>query len=81
MAAAAGAVVQAAAAANAAVIDNTAPDSENAASCTFAAAVVETDLVVFGNVGDSRIYWIPDHGSTGDPTELSVDDSVALGCK
>ena len=77
VAAAAGAVVKAAAAANAAVVDNTAPDSENAASCTFAAAVVEADLVVFGNVGDSRVYWIPDHGSIGEPAELSVDDSVA----
>jgi serine/threonine protein phosphatase PrpC len=71
------AVVKAAASANAAVIDNTAAGSENAASCTFAAAVVEGDLVVFGNVGDSRIYWIPDHGSSGEPIELSVDDSVA----
>jgi serine/threonine protein phosphatase PrpC len=77
VAAISGAVVQAAAAANAAVIDNTAPASENAASCTFAAAVVEADLVVFGNVGDSRVYWIPDHGANGNPTELSVDDSVA----
>ena len=77
VAAISGAVVKAAAAANTAVIDNTAPDSENAASCTFAAAVVEADLVVFGNVGDSRVYWIPDHGSIGEPTELSVDDSVA----
>jgi serine/threonine protein phosphatase PrpC len=32
---------------------------------------------VFGNVGDSRIYWIPDQGASGDATELSVDDSVA----
>jgi serine/threonine protein phosphatase PrpC len=77
VAATAGALVKAAAAANAAVIENTAPDSENAASCTFAAAVVEADLVVFGNVGDSRVYWIPDHGSTGEPMELSIDDSVA----
>jgi serine/threonine protein phosphatase PrpC len=71
------AVVKAAVSANAAVIDNTATGSENAASCTFAAAVVEGDLVVFGNVGDSRVYWIPDHGSSGEPIELSVDDSVA----
>ena len=76
-AAVAGAVVKAATAANTAVIDNTAQATENAASCTFAAAVVESDLVVFGNVGDSRIYWIPDHGSNSDPAELSVDDSVA----
>jgi serine/threonine protein phosphatase PrpC len=72
-----GAVVKAAAEANAAVIENTAPGSDNAASCTFVAAVVEADLVVFGNVGDSRVYWIPDAGSSRNPTELSVDDSVA----
>jgi serine/threonine protein phosphatase PrpC len=77
VAAIAGAVVKAASAANAAVIDKTAQDSDNAASCTFAAAVVEADLVVFGNVGDSRVYWLPEPGSGGDPTELSVDDSVA----
>ena len=71
------AVVKAAASANAAVIKNTAPGSENAASCTFAAAVVEDGLVVFGNVGDSRVYWIPDRGAKSDPAELSVDDSVA----
>ena len=71
------AVVKAAAAGNAAVIECTADGSPNAASCTFATAVVEGDLVVFGNVGDSRIYWIPDHGSSDDPAELSVDDSVA----
>jgi serine/threonine protein phosphatase PrpC len=71
------AVAKAAAAANTAAIDSTAPGSQNAASCTFAAAVVEADLVVYGNVGDSRVYWIPDHGSDGSPVELSVDDSVA----
>jgi serine/threonine protein phosphatase PrpC len=69
-------VEAAAAAANAAVIDQTAQDSNSAASCTFAAAVVEDDLIVFGNVGDSRVYWIPDRGS-GEPRELSLDDSVA----
>jgi serine/threonine protein phosphatase PrpC len=67
----------AAAGANAAVIDNTAPDSEGAASCTFSAAVVEADLIVFGNVGDSRVYWIPDKGSEQSPQQLSIDDSVA----
>jgi serine/threonine protein phosphatase PrpC len=71
------AVVKATAAANAAVIESTAPGSDNAASCTFAAAVIEGDLVVYGNVGDSRIYWIPDRGSSEEPTELSIDDSVA----
>jgi hypothetical protein len=70
-------MVKAAATANAAVIESTAPGSDNAASCTFAAAVVENGVVVFGNIGDSRVYWIPDHGSGGDPAELSIDDSVA----
>ena len=37
----------------------------HAAACTFAAAVVEGDLVVFGNVGDSRVYWLPDPGGSG----------------
>jgi serine/threonine protein phosphatase PrpC len=58
------------------VIANTAPDSDNAASCTFAAAVIEGDLVVHGNVGDSRVYWLPDLGA-GDALQLSLDDSVA----
>lgn len=62
-------------AANDAVIANTAADSANAASCTFAAAVVEGSEVAYGNVGDSRVYWIPD--SAEEPRLLSVDDSVA----
>jgi serine/threonine protein phosphatase PrpC len=62
--------------ANAAVIANTAPESANAASCTLAAAVLEGHLVVYGNLGDSRVYWLPDPGA-GDPLQLSVDDSVA----
>jgi serine/threonine protein phosphatase PrpC len=77
MAAMAQAMTQAAAAANEAVIANTAPDSENAASCTFAAAVLEGDQISYGNVGDSRIYWLPDLGSAEPPVQLSVDDSVA----
>jgi serine/threonine protein phosphatase PrpC len=38
---------------------------------------VEADLIVFGNVGDSRVYWIPDKGGEQKPQQLSVDDSVA----
>lgn len=57
-----------------AVRRTTAADSRHAAACTFAAAVIEADLLVFGNVGDSRVYWLPD---TGQPRELSQDDSVA----
>jgi serine/threonine protein phosphatase PrpC len=76
-AAMAGVLEQAAAEANSAVIAHTAPNSENAASCTFSAAVIEGSEVYYGNVGDSRSYWIPDLGSREQPVQLSVDDSVA----
>ncbi len=71
------AIVTATSHANTAVIQTTAPDSDNAASCTFAAAVNNDRLIVYGNVGDSRVYWLPDAGGTEQPVELSVDDSVA----
>jgi len=61
-------------AANEAVIANTSKDSPSPASCTFVAAVVEQNLVVAGNVGDSRAYWLPD---AGEAVALTVDDSWA----
>ena len=61
-------------AANDAVIAGTAPDSKNAPSCTIAAAVVDGDLVMWGTLGDSRVYWLADHGPS---RLLSVDDSMA----
>lgn len=54
----------------------TPPDAGNPASCTFVAVVVEDDLCVFGNIGDSRAYWITD-ADAGEPVQLTVDDSVA----
>jgi serine/threonine protein phosphatase PrpC len=45
---------------------------ENAPSCTFAAAVVDGELVVAGWVGDSRVYWLGDDGTA---LQLSIDDS------
>ncbi|HSK34237.1 MAG TPA: protein phosphatase 2C domain-containing protein, partial [Propionicimonas sp.] len=59
--------------ANKAVIAHTAPDSTNAASATFAAAVVMNDRVHYANLGDSRVYLLT-------PTQkvlLSLDDSMA----
>ncbi len=76
-AATASALEAATARANAAVIEHTAPESDNSASCTFAAAVIEGDLIVFGNVGDSRVYWLPDVAEAEPAAELSLDDSVA----
>jgi serine/threonine protein phosphatase PrpC len=70
------ALVTAAAKANEAVIETTKPDAANPASCTFTAVVLEGNLCVHGNVGDSRAYWITDPGN-GDPVQLTVDDSVA----
>jgi serine/threonine protein phosphatase PrpC len=75
------AIEDAVAQADQAVLASTPADGgPNAAACTFACAVVEGDLVVFGNVGDSRVYWLPDAGGSGagaEPTELSLDDSMA----
>ena len=72
-AALASALVTATSEANQAVIGHTDPDSTNAASATFAAAVVLNDRVHYANLGDSRVYLLT-------PTEkvlLSVDDSMA----
>ena len=76
-AALAAAIQQAVERANEAVVASTAAASENPASCTFSAAVAIGDLIVFGNVGDSRTYWIPDPGGVERAAQLSVDDSVA----
>ena len=65
--------VDAAAAANAAVVATTAPESTNAASATFAAAVVADGRVHYANLGDSRVYFIGEGGQL----LLSVDDSLA----
>jgi serine/threonine protein phosphatase PrpC len=66
------ALVDAAAQANAAVLATTAADSVNAASCTFAAAVVHGDRVHWASLGDSRIYVLG-----AESVQLSTDDSVA----
>jgi len=67
------ALVTATAEANRAVIAHTAPNSTNAASATFAAAVVIGDRVHYANLGDSRVYLL----CQGDVRLLSVDDSMA----
>lgn len=67
-------VADAVGAANQAIIDTTAPNSPNPASATLACAVIEGSLLVYANVGDSRVYWIPDEGP---PLQLTIDDSAA----
>ncbi|WP_193605161.1 PP2C family serine/threonine-protein phosphatase [Nocardioides dongkuii] len=61
-------------AANAAIVGHTAEASTNPASATYCAAVLEGSTLVYGNIGDSRIYWLPDGGPG---RQLSVDDSAA----
>ncbi len=61
-------------AANEAVIAHTAADSDNPASCTFVAAVVDAAVLVVGWVGDSRAYWLPD---VGEARLITTDDSFA----
>ncbi len=60
--------------ANAAVVAHTRPESGNAASCTFVAAVVQQNHIDFAHLGDSRVYWF---GADGDQRLLTLDDSVA----
>lgn len=56
-------------------IDAAVPEKrDNPPSCTFTAAVLDGALLVTGNVGDSRSYWIPD---AGEARQLTVDDSWA----
>ncbi|MGO4596647.1 protein phosphatase 2C domain-containing protein [Terrabacter sp. 2RAF25] len=70
------ALTSAVARANQAVAECVDADVPNPPSCTIAAAVVEDDVVVVGNVGDSRVYWLPD--AVGEPAlQLGRDDSFA----
>jgi serine/threonine protein phosphatase PrpC len=67
---------EAAAAGNAAVVATLVKeDDPTPPSCTFAAAIISNGLAVAGNVGDSRVYWIPD--GVGGAEQLSRDDSFA----
>ena len=60
--------------ANQAVVDTTDPASHNSAASTFAAAIIGPDGIYCANLGDSRIYWLPD---AGEPQQLSKDHSLA----
>ena len=62
-------------AANEAVIATTKAGDPNSPSCTFTGAIVSGATAYVGNVGDSRIYWLPDGGSGA--RQVSTDDSVA----
>jgi serine/threonine protein phosphatase PrpC len=65
---------EAVAAANAKVVAAAPDDASSPASATYCAAVLEGDTLTYANVGDSRIYWLPDEGAG---VQLSVDDSAA----
>ncbi|SMH29989.1 Serine/threonine protein phosphatase PrpC [Rathayibacter oskolensis] len=70
-----GALLQMAVARASGAIDAAVPEKRaNPPSCTFTAAILDGALLVTGNVGDSRSYWIPDAGPA---RQLTVDDSWA----
>lgn len=73
---AAKAMTAAVTAANDAVREAVAEEVPNPPSCTIAAAVIEDGVVVAGNVGDSRVYWLPD-ATDQPPRQLGHDDSYA----
>ncbi len=52
------------------------PDGQTPPSCTFVAAIIDDGLVVAGNVGDSRAYWLPDAPASS-AVQLGADDSFA----
>ncbi len=60
--------------ANEVVVSHTPDGSERPPSATFACAVVQGTWISFANIGDSRVYWLPDDG---DGVQLTVDDSSA----
>ena len=60
--------------ANAAIVATTDAASPNPASATFSVAVVEGARLSVANIGDSRVYWIPDEGEA---LQVTVDDSAA----
>jgi serine/threonine protein phosphatase PrpC len=49
----------------------------NPPSTTLVAAVVTAADITVGWVGDSRAYWLPDAGTPGGPSCLTVDDTFA----
>ncbi|MEU0923248.1 PP2C family protein-serine/threonine phosphatase [Streptomyces malaysiensis] len=49
---------------------------QNAPACTIVGAVVTSDILTIGWVGDSRAYWVPDD-RTAPPARLTEDDSWA----
>ena len=68
------ALTRAVAAANEAVGRTGDPDSANSAATTIAVAVIGPADVYCANLGDSRIYWLPDDGV---PTQTTKDHSLA----
>ncbi|TWE10016.1 PP2C family protein-serine/threonine phosphatase [Rudaeicoccus suwonensis] len=52
------------------------PDDPTPPSCTFAGALICDGFVIGGNVGDSRVYWLPDSDPAG-AAQLGADDSMA----
>ncbi|GAA1285240.1 PP2C family serine/threonine-protein phosphatase [Streptomyces javensis] len=49
---------------------------QNAPACTIVSAVVTSEILTIGWVGDSRAYWVPDDRTTP-PARLTEDDSWA----
>ncbi|MFI5509139.1 PP2C family protein-serine/threonine phosphatase [Mycobacterium sp. NPDC051804] len=63
-----------------AAAESTSPEEFSPASCTYTAAVVVPAAeggvqIAVANVGDSRVYWLPE--PPAQPQRLTVDDTVA----
>jgi len=67
-------LTQAVTTANQAVIDATSEDSRNSAATTIAIAVTDDKAIHCANLGDSRVYWLPDAAA---PCQITKDHSLA----
>lgn len=66
--------VEAARVANQAVLDHSDLTRDSPASCTLAIGLVSGRHLLAATLGDTRVYWLPDHGAA---SLLSTDDSMA----
>lgn len=51
---------------------------DRAPACTFVSAVINSETVTIGWIGDSRAYWLADPDSTVESRCLTTDDSWAI---
>jgi serine/threonine protein phosphatase PrpC len=70
------AMVAAISSAQAAVVDTAGALSANPPSTTLVAVAVHDRAITVGWIGDSRVYWLPEAATPGEPACLTIDDTL-----